>query len=200
VAQAEGDSVASGDVIAEIETDKATMEVEAVDEGTIGKILVAEGTENVKETPSSPCCWKTARAPRASDRPRRRTVILRRLKPAGGSAEAAEAKSERRPWRAQRAPVAAAAADPDIPEGTEMVKTTVREALRDAMAEEMRAMRTSSSWARKWPNTRAPTRFRKGLLDEFGAKRVIDTPITEHGFTGIGVGAAMAGLARSSSS
>jgi pyruvate dehydrogenase E1 component beta subunit len=190
----EGDSVTAGDVIAEIETDKATMEVEAVDEGTIGKILVAEGSENVKvNTPiamllgededASALDAAPASAP-APKEPKEET-----------SAPEASATPEAAPVYAQ--PVAPApddAQDPDIPEGTEMKTSTVREALRDAMAEEMRRDGDVFLMGEEVAEYQGAYKISQGLLDEFGPKRVIDTPITEHGFTGLGVGAAMAGL------
>ncbi len=173
----EGDEVKSGDILAEIETDKATMEFEAVDEGVVGKILVAAGTDNVKvgtviavmggegET-SAP-----APAPVAA--------------PAPAPAPAPEV----------RASVAMAiASDPAIPAGTAMVKTTVREALRDAMAEEMRRDDRVFVMGEEVAEYQGAYKVTQGLLDEFGARRVIDTPITEYGFAGLGSGAAMGGL------
>ena len=167
----EGDTVKSGDVIAEIETDKATMEVEAVDEGVIGKILVAAGTEGVKVN--------TAIA-----------VLLQ-------DGESADAVAP--PKAAAAAPVPAqpkgeVAADPDIPAGTEMVMTTVREALRDAMAEEMRRDADVFVMGEEVAEYQGAYKITQGLLQEFGDRRVVDTPITEHGFAGLGVGAAMTGL------
>ncbi|MCA1297040.1 pyruvate dehydrogenase complex E1 component subunit beta [Stappia indica] len=183
----EGDQVSSGDVIAEIETDKATMEVEAVDEGTIGKILVAEGTENVKV--NTPIAVLLADGEDASA-----------MDAAPASAPAAEAA----PAPQAAAPVAAApaaapasaegASEPDVPEGTKMVSSTVREALRDAMAEEMRRDGDVFLMGEEVAEYQGAYKISQGLLEEFGARRVIDTPITEHGFTGLGVGAAMAGL------
>jgi pyruvate dehydrogenase E1 component beta subunit len=177
-------------VIAEIETDKATMEVEAVDEGTIGKILVEEGTENVKvNTPIAMLLEE------GEDASAHRTVAA-----AAASLRRGRRKRPAEPPEAAAVvphnPVANAAmpADPDIPEGTRWCPRPCAKRCATRWPRKCAATRTSSSWARKSPNTRAPTRSRKGLLDEFGAKRVIDTPITEHGFTGLGVGAAMAGL------
>ena len=182
----EGDTVSSGDIIAEIETDKATMEFEAVDEGVIGKILIAEGTENVKvnepiavlleEGEDASAAESAAAAPAAKD-------------------DAASAEEE-----ATAAPVAAAPAapapdvTPDWPEGTAMKTQTVREALRDAMAEEMRRDGDVFLMGEEVAEYQGAYKISQGLLDEFGDKRVIDTPITEHGFAGIGVGAAFAGL------
>ncbi|MBO6755810.1 MAG: pyruvate dehydrogenase complex E1 component subunit beta [Roseibium sp.] len=186
--KAEGDTVSAGDVIAEIETDKATMEVEAVDEGTLGKILVAEGTDAVKvnekiaillaEGEDASAADAAAAAPAAAASP--------------APAPAAEAPAP--------APVAAAsvasepAEDPEIPAGTAMKTSTVREALRDAMAEEMRRDGDVFVMGEEVAEYQGAYKITQGLLDEFGAKRVIDTPITEHGFAGLGVGAAMAGL------
>ena len=189
----EGDKVASGDVIAEIETDKATMEVEAVDEGTLGKILIPAGTEGVKvNTPIA--------------------VLLQEGESAGdiakknGASAKAEAPAQAKPGAPAAQPAAAAspvpaapkaakvAADPDIPAGTEMVQTTVREALRDAMAEEMRRDPDVFVMGEEVAEYQGAYKITQGLLQEFGAKRVVDTPITEHGFAGMGVGAAMAGL------
>ncbi len=184
----EGDSVASGDVIAEIETDKATMEVEAVDEGTIGKIVVPEGSEGVKVNSVIAVLLadgETADAigtetPAATPAP---------------AAPAAEAPPAAAPAAVAAAPVAAEVpADPDIPAGTEMVETTVREALRDAMAEEMRADGDVFVMGEEVAEYQGAYKVTQGLLDEFGSMRVVDTPITEHGFAGVGVGAAMAGL------
>jgi pyruvate dehydrogenase E1 component beta subunit len=177
-----GDTVKAGDVIAEIETDKATMEVEAVDEGVIADILVEAGAENVKvNTPiarlegegASPA---PAPAPRAEAAPE--------------SAPAEEAKP------AAPAPVAARPAmqDPEIPAGAKMVKITVRDALRDAMAEEMRRDDTVFLMGEEVAQYQGAYKVSRELLQEFGDRRVIDTPITEHGFAGLGVGAAMAGL------
>jgi pyruvate dehydrogenase E1 component beta subunit len=186
----EGDSVAAGDVIAEIETDKATMEVEAVDEGKIGKIVVPAGTENVKVNAVIAVLLEEGES--ASD-----IGTAKKSEPAPEPAVEApkqEAKSEASA-SVPAAPVAnAAASDPDIPEGTEMVSTTVREALRDAMAEEMRANEDVFLMGEEVAEYQGAYKISQGLLQEFGAKRVVDTPITEHGFTGVGVGAAMAGL------
>ncbi|QUS54046.1 pyruvate dehydrogenase complex E1 component subunit beta [Pseudovibrio brasiliensis] len=184
----EGDTVSAGDVIAEIETDKATMEVEAVDEGVIGKILVAEGTEEVKvnapiavlleEGEDASAADKVGSAPAAAEAP---------AAPATPEVPAAPA--------APAAPVASVApADPEIPAGTKMVSMTVREALRDAMAEEMRRNENVFLMGEEVAQYQGAYKISQGLLDEFGEKRVIDTPITEHGFTGLAVGAAMAGL------
>ena len=175
----EGDTVKAGDIIAEIETDKATMEFEAVDEGVIGKILIAEGTEGVKVNTA--------------------IAIIGEL---GETMTAHAAKAAEAPQAAEKAPAAVAAApvaaavdrSPDWPEGTPMKTQTVREALRDAMAEEMRADPTVFVMGEEVAEYQGAYKVTQGLLDEFGAKRVIDTPITEHGFAGIGVGAAFGGL------
>ena len=186
----EGDSVVAGDVIAEIETDKATMEVESIDDGILGKIVVPEGTENVKvnaviavlllEGEDASAIGTTAPTPAvetstspepevANEVPSNVQVII----PAVPKLEVS---------------------DPDIPTGTNMIPTTVREALRDAMAEEMRADEDVFIMGEEVAEYQGAYKITQGLLDEFGAKRVVDTPITEHGFAGLGVGAAMAGL------
>ena len=188
----EGDTVKSGDVIAEIETDKATMEVEAVDEGVIGKIVVPAGSEGVKVNSVIAVLLQDGEsadamsAPKAADKP----------EAAAPKVEEAEKPTEQ---GSASAPVPAApktevAADPDIPEGTEMVSMTVREALRDAMAEEMRRDGDVFIMGEEVAEYQGAYKITQGLLQEFGDKRVIDTPITEHGFAGIGVGAAMSGL------
>ncbi len=187
----EGDKVAPGDVIAEIETDKATMEVEAVDEGTLGKIIVAEGTEGVKV--NAPIAILLADGESADDldqAPAPRKAEAQEAPEAGANDAAAKDTDAKVP----AAPKAEAAADPDIPEGTEMVATTVREALRDAMAEEMRRDPDVFVMGEEVAEYQGAYKITQGLLQEFGAKRVVDTPITEHGFAGVGVGAAFAGL------
>jgi pyruvate dehydrogenase E1 component beta subunit len=180
----EGDIVKSGDILAEIETDKATMEFEAVDEGRIGKLLVTEGTEGVKVNQpiatllgddEKPGQAAPARVPVAKPGPKAAT--LKTPQPASEPTE----------------PVAQDS-DPEIPEGTEMVTVTVREALRDAMAEEMRRDDTVFLMGEEVAQYQGAYKVSQGLLEEFGARRVIDTPITEHGFTGLGIGAAFAGL------
>ncbi len=198
----EGDAVKSGDVIAEIETDKATMEVEAVDEGTLGKILVPEGTADVAvNTPiavllgdgedasaikaGTPAAAKSDRAD--SEEFQESTA------PDAPDSEQPQGKGE---------PVSAVAAppkpqeepEPDVPAGTEMVTQTVREALRDAMAEEMRRDEKVFVMGEEVAEYQGAYKVTQGLLQEFGARRVVDTPITEHGFAGLGVGAALAGL------
>ncbi len=196
----EGDSVAPGDVIAEIETDKATMEVEAVDEGTLGKILVAEGTENVKV--NTPIAVLLAEGESADDNQKPAASATAdadtpkaAADDAGGKARpAAEETSGKEAQRVPAEPKATVAADPDIPAGTEMVPTTVREALRDAMAEEMRRDADVFIMGEEVAEYQGAYKITQGLLQEFGPKRVVDTPITEHGFAGVGVGAAMSGL------
>ncbi|RWA74672.1 pyruvate dehydrogenase complex E1 component subunit beta [Mesorhizobium sp.] len=185
----EGDKVVAGDVIAEIETDKATMEVEAVDEGTLAKIVVPAGTEGVKVN-----AVIAVLAVDGEDVDKAGEGIGEEAAKTEPAAPApAAAKSE------AAAPVAAApktevAADADIPAGTEMVSTTVREALRDAMAEEMRRDGDVFVMGEEVAEYQGAYKITQGLLQEFGPRRVVDTPITEHGFAGVGVGAAMAGL------
>src|SRR5712672_1380624 len=178
----EGDTVKSGDVIAEIETDKATMEVESADEGTLGKILVPEGTNDVAVN----------------------TPIAMRLVDGESSAalkNTAKVASPQKPSSPVASPVVSTTApraetlpEVDVPPGTEMVMMTVREALRDAMAEEMRRDKDVFVMGEEVAEYQGAYKVTQGLLQEFGAMRVIDTPITEHGFTGLGVGAALAGL------
>ena len=181
--KAEGDSIEPGDIIAEIETDKATMEFEAIDEGVLSKILVAEGTENVAVG----------------------TVIAELEGEGDATAPAAEPASAPPSEPAPApAPVAtsapdrpepsAPASDPEVPEGTSFTSVSVREALRDAMAEEMRADPRVFVMGEEVAEYQGAYKVTQGLLDEFGPKRVIDTPITEYGFAGIGTGAAMGGL------
>ncbi|WPZ13657.1 pyruvate dehydrogenase complex E1 component subunit beta [Nitratireductor rhodophyticola] len=188
----EGDAVAPGDVIAEIETDKATMEVEAVDEGTLGKILISEGTEGVKVNTAIALLLtegeSEADLDKAASKPK-----------AEASDEADDAGEQDEPedksgGSVPAAPEVKVASDPDIPEGTEMVSTTVREALRDAMAEEMRRDGDVFVMGEEVAEYQGAYKVTQGLLQEFGDKRVVDTPITEHGFAGVGVGAAFAGL------
>jgi pyruvate dehydrogenase E1 component beta subunit len=192
----EGDSVSPGDVIAEIETDKATMEVEAVDEGTLGKILIAEGTEGVKvNTPIAVLLGEGESADDAAKAPAKQEAKPEAEAEKPAEAEAAEEKpAEKKQEAVPAAPKMEVAADPDIPAGTEMVSTTVREALRDAMAEEMRRDADVFVMGEEVAEYQGAYKITQGLLQEFGAKRVVDTPITEHGFAGVGVGAAMSGL------
>jgi pyruvate dehydrogenase E1 component beta subunit len=194
----EGDEIKSGDVIAEIETDKATMEVEATDEGTLGKILVPEGTTDVAvNTPiavilgegEDKAAIKTSR-PGSQQKAAESAPPAKVQKPQAKTQDAPVAK----PPKAPEAPAPQAANDPDIPEGTEMVTMTMREALRDAMAEEMRRDKDVFVMGEEVAEYQGAYKVTQGLLQEFGAKRVIDTPITEHGFAGLGIGAALAGL------
>ncbi|MBB3543681.1 pyruvate dehydrogenase complex E1 component subunit beta [Rhizobium sp. BK399] len=183
----EGDTVKSGDVIAEIETDKATMEVEAVDEGVIGKLLVPAGTENVKVNAKIAVLLQDGES--ASDIS---AAPAAQPAPAAAAPQAEEKPAAAAPVPAE--PKAAVPNDPEIPAGTEMVSMTVREALRDAMAEEMRADDSVFVMGEEVAEYQGAYKVTQGLLQEFGARRVIDTPITEHGFAGVGVGAAMSGL------
>src|SRR5215813_14128779 len=190
----EGDKVKSGDVIAEIETDKATMEVEAVDEGTLGKILVPEGTPDV--------AVNTPIAVILSDGEDASAIKAGTFAPAAPVTVAkgadlpppAEAPTEVSTPAEAYAIVNEPEPEPDVPEGTEMVTMTVREALRDGMAEEMRRDKTVFVMGEEVAEYQGAYKVTQGLLQEFGSDRVIDTPITEHGFAGLGVGAAMAGL------
>jgi pyruvate dehydrogenase E1 component beta subunit len=203
----EGDTVKSGDVIAEIETDKATMEVEAVDEGTIGKILVPEGTEGVKvNEPIAMLLGEGEDAGAAESSPPRLGTgdhAQRELEAAEAESAAELRKPDTDTDMGEKKPPADSPAMPkrvakpperEVPEGTQMVKMTVREALRDAMAEEMRRNPNVFLMGEEVAQYQGAYKVSQGLLDEFGAKRIIDTPITEHGFAGLGVGAAMAGL------
>ncbi len=192
----EGDTVKSGDILAEIETDKATMEFEAVDEGTIARILVAAGTDGVKvgaaiatlladgeEASAEPAPEAKAPEPEAKPAPATDEPIPHKMETGARDLVAASTAGEMLD-----------SADPELPPGTEMVKTTVREALRDAMAEEMRADDRVFVMGEEVAQYQGAYKVTQGLLDEFGEARVIDTPITEYGFAGIGTGAAMGGL------
>lgn len=181
----EGDEVKSGDILAEIETDKATMEFEAVDEGTVEKILVAEGSDGVK-------VGTVIAIIRGEDDDSETAAPAKTEDAAEAPAKAAPAVEEAPIVKPVRA--TAQLSDPAIPAGTEMVKTTVREALRDAMAEEMRADSRVFVMGEEVAEYQGAYKVTQGLLQEFGADRVIDTPITEHGFAGLGAGAAMGGL------
>ncbi|RIX31578.1 pyruvate dehydrogenase complex E1 component subunit beta [Sphingomonas edaphi] len=186
----EGDTVSSGDILAEIETDKATMEFEAVDEGTISKILVPEGTDGVKvgtviammggegeAAAPAPAATTPAPAEQATE------PTAAPVKADSGTSQLVAPKRD-----------TSTMADPAIPEGTAMTPTTVREALRDAMAEEMRRDERVFVMGEEVAQYQGAYKVTQGLLDEFGPKRVIDTPITEYGFAGLGSGAAMGGL------
>jgi pyruvate dehydrogenase E1 component beta subunit len=191
----EGDKVTSGTILAEIETDKATMEFEAVDEGTLAKILVPEGTDEVKvgatiaimaEEGEDAANLDVARSP--AEATEHRTA---------GEAPAEEASDRNGSAKVHPKPEKTPASlkiAPEVPEGTEMVRTTVREALRDAMAEEMRADDRVFVMGEEVAEYQGAYKVTQGLLDEFGPRRVIDTPITEYGFAGVGTGAAMGGL------
>jgi len=179
----EGDVIESGMIIAEIETDKATMEFEAVDEGIMGKILIPEGAESVAVNTAIAVLLEEGEDARAVPE-----AALPTPTPAPAPETAASAV-------APSAPVTTTVPqDPEIPAGTEMKSTTVREALRDAMAEEMRRDELVYLMGEEVAQYEGAYKISQGMLDEFGEKRVIDTPITEHGFTGIAVGAAFAGL------
>jgi pyruvate dehydrogenase E1 component beta subunit len=188
-----GDDVHSGDVIAEIETDKATMEVEAVDDGKLSQILVPEGTEGVKVN--------TPIAVIAGDGENPEPVARTREEPAPAS-DRPKAPPAPPPVAPVSAPAAAAHAPPqasppvdlDVPAGTELVPMTVREALREAIAEEMRRDPSVFLIGEEVGQYQGAYKISQGLLEEFGEKRVVDTPITEYGFTGLAVGAAFAGL------
>ena len=187
----EGDAIRASDVIAEIETDKATMEVEAVDEGTLGKILVPEGTADVAvNTPIAVIVADGEDASAAALDPSQQQKAAESRAPAAADEPAVKAP----PVMSTPAPQPQAQPEPDVPEGTEMVTMTVREALRDAMAEEMRRDETVFVMGEEVAEYQGAYKVTQGLLQEFGARRVIDTPITEHGFAGLGTGAAMAGL------
>ena len=187
--KAEGDAVAAGDIIAEIETDKATMEIESVDDGTMGRIVVPEGTEGVSVnaviaqilTEGEDAASLDGSAPEAA-------LATPATAPAVGSAPAEV------PAAVASAPTVAAAPEFDMPAGTQFASITVREALRDAMAEEMRRDDTVFLMGEEVAEYQGAYKVSQGLLEEFGTMRVLDTPITEHGFAGIGAGAAYAGL------
>ena len=198
----EGDQVKSGDIMAEIETDKATMEFEAVDEGVVGKILVAEGSDNVKVgtvimqlTEEGESGGEAAESRAGEDA----NVATKEEQPADEAPPVPESNTPHKVETGARQMFDAArhdaeVSDPAVPAGTEMVKTTVREALRDAMAEEMRADDRVFVIGEEVAQYQGAYKVTQGLLDEFGETRVIDTPITEYGFAGVGTGAAMGGL------
>jgi pyruvate dehydrogenase E1 component beta subunit len=190
----EGETIKSGDVIAEIETDKATMEVEATDEGTLGKILIPEGTADVAV--NTPIATILADGETAADLGK--GPAPSESAPAAAKAETPKAETPKAETPKAEAPASPAktpaAPDPEVPAGTEMVTMTIREALRDAMAEEMRRDPDVFVMGEEVAEYQGAYKVTQGLLQEFGARRVIDTPITEHGFAGVGVGAAMTGL------
>ncbi|HFA59411.1 MAG TPA: pyruvate dehydrogenase complex E1 component subunit beta, partial [Rhodospirillales bacterium] len=185
----EGEKVSPGDVIAEIETDKATMEVEATDEGVLGKILVPEGTEGVPVNTPIALLLEDGEDMSALEK-----VASTAPAPAASPPPAAAPETIAAPAVASAPSSAAPPAEPEIPPGTEMVRQTVREALRDAMAEEMRRDPDVFLMGEEVGHYQGAYKVSQGLLDEFGERRVIDTPITESGFTGLAVGAAFAGL------
>ncbi|MDQ0463062.1 pyruvate dehydrogenase E1 component beta subunit [Caulobacter ginsengisoli] len=193
----EGDTVKAGDVIAEIETDKATMEVEAVDEGKITSILVAAGTEGVAV--NTPIARLDGEGEPAAEAPKEAPKQEAPKQDASGDPEKQPPEAAKpKPEGEGAAPVAPKPTvelrDPEIPAGARMVKITVRDALRDAMAEEMRRDPDVFLMGEEVAQYQGAYKVSRDLLQEFGDKRVIDTPITEHGFAGLGVGAAMAGL------
>jgi len=201
----EGDDVKSGDILAEIETDKATMEFEAVDEGKIAKILVPEGTDGVKV--GQPIALLAEDGEQVSDTPPHSAQpAAESPSPAGGEGQAvpepASQQTEGTPTphvfetaaRDLVADVAKTHDDPEVPEGTPLVSTTVRDALRDAMAEEMRRDERVFVMGEEVAEYQGAYKVTQNLLQEFGPRRVVDTPITEYGFAGIGAGAAMGGL------
>ena len=185
-----GDSVKSGDVLAEIETDKATMEVESVDEGVVKELLVAEGTEGVKV--NTPIALVLADGETATAAPAAQTAP----EPAEAPVVPAEKAAEAAPSAAAvpAAPKFEAQSDPDLPEGVEMVEMTVRQALNEAMAEELRRDKDVFVMGEEVAEYQGAYKVTQNLLQEFGPDRIIDTPITEHGFAGLAVGAAFAGL------
>jgi pyruvate dehydrogenase E1 component beta subunit len=191
----EGQAVKSGDVLAEIETDKATMEVESIDNGVVSKLLVPEGTEGVKvNTPIALVLGEGEAPGEEMPKPAPAQEKASSPQPSPPAGDAAPAPMEAKAPAAAAAPIFAAAADPDLPAGVEMVEMTVRQALNEAMAEEMRRDPDVFLMGEEVAEYNGAYKISQGLLDEFGAKRVVDTPITEHGFAGIGIGAAFAGL------
>ncbi|MFG1245292.1 pyruvate dehydrogenase complex E1 component subunit beta [Xanthobacter flavus] len=187
----EGDTVKSGDVLAEIETDKATMEVEAVDEGILGKILVPEGAQDVAVNTPIATILADGEDANAAPPPAAKAA---ESAPSPVAAAAPVAPVSPAPSAVASPPQVTVQPDPEVPAGTEFVTQTVREALRDAMAEEMRRDGDVFVMGEEVAEYQGAYKITQGLLQEFGARRVIDTPITEHGFAGVGVGAAMAGL------
>ncbi|RZJ30404.1 MAG: biotin/lipoyl-binding protein, partial [Brevundimonas sp.] len=189
-----GDVVSAGQVIAEIETDKATMEVEAVDEGEVLEILVAEGSENVKV--NTPIARLAGEDGAAAPAPKADAASAEGDK---AEADAPKAAAEGKTGDPEKAPAQTASPkvelrDPEIPADAKLVKTTIRDALRDAMAEEMRRDDRVFLIGEEVAQYQGAYKVSRELLQEFGDQRVVDTPITEHGFAGLGVGAAMAGL------
>lgn len=182
----EGESVSPGDILAEIETDKATMEIEAIDEGTLGRIVVPDGTEGVSVNSVIALLLTDGEETVALEAAQ--SAVLPKAEAPATSEPAADRTASPEP------PSVSIAPDPDLPAGTEMTETTVREALRDAMAEEMRRDPDVFLMGEEVAEYQGAYKVSQGLLEEFGARRVIDTPITEAGFTGLGIGAAFAGL------
>ncbi|KKC39318.1 pyruvate dehydrogenase [Devosia epidermidihirudinis] len=185
-----GDKVKSGDVLAEIETDKATMEVESVDEGVVTELLIAEGTEAVKV--NTPIALVLAEGETAAAAPAAKTAP----EPSEAPVVVAERAAEAAPAAASvpAAPKFEAQSDPDLPAGVEMVEMTVRQALNEAMAEELRRDKDVFVMGEEVAEYQGAYKVTQNLLQEFGPERIIDTPITEHGFAGLAVGAAFAGL------
>ena len=203
----EGDNVKSGDILAEIETDKATMEVEAVDEGVLARILVPGGTENVAvNTPIAIIAQDGEDASAAMSAPASAPASPPKPAPAPSAPQEAPGEASPtqssaaveaagpQPKQAKPAPATARVEAPEVPPGTTMVAMTMREALRDAMAEEMRRDPNVFVMGEEVAEYQGAYKITQGLLQEFGARRVVDTPITEYGFAGLGVGAAFAGL------
>jgi pyruvate dehydrogenase E1 component beta subunit len=186
-----GDTVKAGDVIAEIETDKATMEVEAVDEGEVLEILVPEGTEGVKV---NALIARLSGDDAGAAAPKAEAAAAPVAAAKDGAAEAESGDPEKAPAEPAVARPKVELRDPEFPEGTKLVKTTVRDALRDAMAEEMRRDENVFLIGEEVAQYQGAYKVSRELLQEFGDRRVVDTPITEHGFAGLGVGAAMSGL------
>ena len=187
-----GDQIKSGDVLAEIETDKATMEIEAIDEGLLTEIMVPEGTEGVKvnapiavigEASAQPSPGASAPVSPASGETQKVAALLPQVSPPAGETVVRSTTGE-----------GSLLSDPEIPAGTEMITMTVREAIRAAMSEEMRRDKDVFLIGEEVGQYQGAYKISQGMLDEFGDQRVIDTPITEHGFTGIATGAAFAGL------
>jgi pyruvate dehydrogenase E1 component beta subunit len=192
-----GDTVSSGDVIAEIETDKATMEVEAVEEGVVGKLLVDEGTEGVKVNAPIALLLEEGEDESALDEAPKSSSSEKKSEPESDKdvgTKVPEPRETPEPAPAEAVKPKPDASDPEIPSGTSMVEITVRDALRDAMAEEMRRDDTVFVMGEEVAEYQGAYKVTRELLQEFGAKRVVDTPITEHGFAGLGVGAAFGGL------
>ena len=196
----EGDSVTSGMVLAEIETDKATMEVEAVEEGVVGKLLVDEGMEGVPVNAVIAILLEDGEDASAMDSPPPSSAKAADISPASGGGKVESEDSSPVHGAGGReadgggSKTMSAISDPEIPSGTDMVPTTVRDALRDAMAEEMRRDDTVFVMGEEVAEYQGAYKVTRNLLQEFGSKRVVDTPITEHGFAGLGVGAAFGGL------